>query len=140
MAHPVFFREKRKGPLEFHAPGPEYNFVVHSFFQINAVIGLVPDARPGLGGLQPHIVRVLLAVGAARDDAASHPVCRVRRIGAPGIAAVILHMIVAGIPRGFHALKGTVLHHLRVQPAVRRVIDVLEEQTYHALLYPCLFL
>ena len=137
-ALPVFLHEDVKVPLELHASGPEQEFVLHAFFQTDTLIGFVPDALPRLGCPQPHVVRILLAQRASHD--AARLCSGAHRICAPGVPAVIRHLIITGIPRGLHELKGTVLQHLRVQPAVRGVIDVLEEQPYHALLYPCLFL
>ena len=108
-----------------------------SFFQINTVVRLIPEALSGILRREPQIPRIHAADWAARHIFHAALTTFFGRI--PAIAPCRLSIIISHVPVTVHKGKRPVFNHLCVQTAVRRVVDILKKQTDHAVLNRRLF-
>ena len=113
------------------------NGVGLSFFQINTVVCLIPEALSRILRRKPQIPGIHAADRASRHIFHAALTTFFGRI--PSIAPRRLGIVVSHVPVTVHKGKRPVFNHLCVQTAVRRVVDILKKQTDHAVLNRRLF-
>ena len=117
--------------IEGRCSGPEADAVIFPFVQADAVVCLICKTVPGCHRRKMQIMRVYFVLRLLRIQ------CQLSlaATGAPAIQPVEILAVMIIVSPGFLEFKIPVFQHLRIQPAVGRIIDILKKQAEHPRLY-----